>query len=158
MELISRLRCGPLKDGIEQKPQALSQPSATLRYAQGLVDAGRGKFNRSNSGTLAFLVKETETPNPATRLTSGKTSCNSLPYLSAKQPVTTISLSSFLNSSRLKIVSMDSSLASSIKAQVFTTIKSALAKSSVASIPSESNDPANFSESTSFFGHPRVTR
>ena len=158
IELIDLLRCGPLKDGMEQYPHALSQPSAILRYAHGFPEAGRGRFKRSNSGTSAFLVKETGTPKPATWSTSGSESCISFPYLSAMQPVTTILLSSFRSSAIFKIVSIDSSRASSTKAQVLTTIRSASFKSSVDFIPSANNVPAIFSESTSFFGQPRVTR
>ena len=34
-----------------QKPQRLSQPSATFTYAHGARDAGRGKFKRSKLGS-----------------------------------------------------------------------------------------------------------
>ncbi len=45
-----RERCLPRKEGIAQKPQFRSHPSAIFTYDHGLADAGLGRFNRSNEG------------------------------------------------------------------------------------------------------------
>ena len=87
-----RLRCGPRNDGIAQNPHVRSQPSAIFTYAQGAEAGGRGRLSRSRDGAAgpAFTVSDTGTPNPATVSTSGSASASSLPYRSARQPVTTM--------------------------------------------------------------------
>ena len=55
-------------------------------------------------------------------------------------------------------MSIDSWRASSMKAQVLTTTRSASSGSSVAAKPSATSGPTSLSESTWFLGHPRVTR
>ena len=99
----------------------------------------------------------TGTPNPATWSTSGRASASSPPYRSAMQPVTTRRAPSRRLSSRAKMVSMLSRRASSMKAQVFTTTRSAAAGSSVAVMPSASSVPMILSLSTWFFGQPKVS-
>ena len=92
MAFTDRDRCGPLKEGIEQNPQILSHPSATLTYPQGLLELGRGRLSKSNSEVFCFFDRVTGTPNPATEFTSfPSASSKEEPYRSAKQPVTTSS-------------------------------------------------------------------
>src|SRR5580704_7183766 len=50
IEAVVRDRCLPRNEGMAQKPQFLSHPSATLMYDHGADAAGRGRFNRSNEG------------------------------------------------------------------------------------------------------------
>ena len=52
---------------------------------------------------------------------------------------------------------MDSCRASSMKAHVLTTTRSALSASATGVIPSARNVPTSLSESTWFFGQPRVS-
>ena len=164
IEAMSRERCGPRKLGMAQNPHERSHPSAIFTYAHGEVERGRGRFNRSRLGTGGPAVTEsglrpsvTGTPNPATWSTSGSASASSDPYRSAIQPVTTRRAPLLRRSSRAKIVSIDSLRASSMKAQVFTTTRSAPSGSSVATMPSASSVPISFSESTWFLGQPRVS-
>ena len=167
MDSESRLRWGPRKEGMAQKPHALSHPSAIFTYAHGRSEAGRRKLSKSNCGASASAIadspsgrvrKLTGTPKPATRSTSGRASASSTPYRSAMQPVTTIRESAERSLSKAKIVLIDSSLASSINAHVLTTTKSATDGSSVGVRPSSISDPAILSESTWFLGHPKVWR
>ena len=55
------------------------------------------------------------------------------------------------------MVSIDSSRAASMKAQVLTTTRSASSGRSAADIPSATSVPASLSESTWFLGQPRVS-
>ena len=171
----SRLRCGPRNDGIAQKPQLRSQPSAIFTYAHGVRDAGRGKLSKSNDGTDCavrasdgFLPNATAvagaatpvsiaTPNPAIWSASGRLARNSSPYRSAMQPVTTRRAPFLRRSLSAIIVSMLSLRASSMNAHVLTTTTSASDSSSVAVSPCASSVPTSFSESTSFLGQPSVS-
>src|SRR5689334_17408988 len=63
----------------------------------------------------------------------------------------------FFSSAISRIVSIDSCLARSMNAQVFTTSTSACDASAVISCPSFSAMPSMTSESTRFFGHPSET-
>ena len=73
------------------------------------------------------------------------------------QPVTTISAPSALRSARPRTTSIDSWRASSMKAQVLTTTRSASSAAPAAVIPSARNVPTSLSESTWFFGQPSVS-
>ena len=95
-------------------------------------------------------------PVPSTASISGICARNSSRYRSARQPVT-ISfrhLPSFLCSAISRIVSTDSCLALSMKAQVLTTSTSASAASRVSSCPACWASPSITSESTRFLGQP----
>src|SRR6478735_7344291 len=73
------------------------------------------------------------------------------------QPVTTSRASSPFTSASDRTVSIDSWRASSMKAQVLTTTRSASAGSDAATRPSAARRPTSLSESTEFFGHPSVS-
>ncbi len=64
------------------------------------------------------------------------------------QPVTTRRAPGARASARARMVSMDSVRAASMKAQVFTTTKSACSGASAGDIPSASSVPVSLSEST----------
>ena len=140
-----------------QKPQALSQPSATFTYAHGAADAGRGRLSRSSAGAPRRGPSVTGTPKPETSSTSGRASASSVPYRSAMQPLTTSREPSARTSSMARMVATDSSRASSTNAQVFTTTRSASSGPSAATMPSASRVPSSLSESTWFLGQPRVS-
>ena len=73
------------------------------------------------------------------------------------QPVTTRRAPSRRVSDRARTVSIDSWRAASMKAQVLTTTRSASSGESAASKPSTVSVPTNLSESTWFFGQPKVS-
>jgi len=98
MEATDRDRCLPRNEGMAQKPQLRSQPSATFTYDHGALAAGRGRLSRSKEGTTVsgFLPSVTgvrsapvvgstatapvsEAPNGATRSTSGRAAASSSP-------------------------------------------------------------------------------
>ena len=73
------------------------------------------------------------------------------------QPVTTSRAPVFRASESINTVSMDSWRAASMKAQVLTTTTSASSGDEAAAIPSPASDARTLSESTAFFGQPRVS-
>jgi len=73
------------------------------------------------------------------------------------QPVMTTREPSARASLRASTVSMDSWRASSMKAQVLTTTRSASSAAPAGTRPSASIVPVNLSESTWFFGQPSVS-
>src|SRR5438067_40597 len=73
------------------------------------------------------------------------------------QPVTTRRAPGRRSSLNERTVSIDSSRAASMNAHVFTTTTSASEGSSAATSPSATSVPTSLSESTLFFGHPRVS-
>ena len=99
-------------------------------------------------------------PVPSTASISGISALSSSRYRSAKQPVTMSRLHapSFLCPAISRIVSIDSCLAESMNAQVFTTSTSAAAASCVSSWPASRASPSITSESTRFLGQPREIR
>ncbi len=156
-----RDRCLPRKLGIAQKAQARSQPSATLRYAHGARGAGRGSSRRSRTPvgrvTNSTGASDPSPANPTTASTSGNAAASSSPARSARQPVTTKRDPGLRASSRARVASMDSVRASSTKAQVFTTTRSASPAEAAGTRPSSRSEPTTLSESTAFFGQPRVS-
>ena len=127
----------PRNEGMAQKPQRRSHPSATLTYAHGARAAGRGRFKRSNDGRASpvsspsvkvptvLLPRVTGTPKPTTRSTSGSAARSWSPWRSARHPVTTRRAPSSRAAASSRMVSIDSWRAASMKAQVLTTTRSA---------------------------------
>ncbi len=81
---MDRERCLPRNDGIAQKAQARSQPSATFTYAHGVVGAGRGSSSRSRTPDGFRPIRTTceRLPSPAkptTESASGRASASSVP-------------------------------------------------------------------------------
>src|SRR6185312_12387679 len=72
-------------------------------------------------------------------------------------PVTTTRAPVFRASVRARTVSIDSWRAASTKAQVLTTTSSASSARAAGSRPSARRLATTLSESTAFFGHPRVS-
>ena len=95
-------------------------------------------------------------PVPSTASISGISFCRSARYRSARHPVTTRRAPvAFFFSAISRMVSMDSCLARSMKAQVLTMTTSAPSASVVISWPACSAMPSITSESTRFLGQPR---
>ncbi len=65
---VVRDRCLPRNDGMAQKPQLRSHPSATFTYDHGAAVAGRGRFNRSKDGNRC---RRRHRPRLADRATPG---------------------------------------------------------------------------------------
>ncbi len=169
-----RLRWRPRMSGIAQKVQPMLHPSAIFTYAYGTrLWRRRGVSARytypggapATHDSRASSRRTTSTirgrsPVPRMASTSGSSVRSPAPYRWGRQPVTTRRRpgASAFQAASSRIVSIDSRLARSMNAHVFTTTQSAAAGRSTGATPSRASSPSISSPSTWFLGHPRFTR
>ena len=120
--------------------------------AYGIGRDSGASVRRSSSG------KSRKLPVPTNTSTSGIVAASSVAYRCDKHPATTSRLPQprFLISAASRIASIDSFLAASINAQVFTSRTCASSGSSVISKPADVSAPSISSLSARFLGQPNV--
>ena len=145
----------PSQPSREKRPcTSRALPSAReVRILKGEVDCGGG-------ATPAAARIFSSSPVPTTASTSGIFLRISSRKRSTRHPATTNFLARpwFLSFAISRIVLTDSCCALSMKEQVLTTMMSASSARGVKSAPAWVNMPIITSESTRFFGHPRLMK